>query len=118
MKKYNKLSDNDKERIIDIYNNSSRNQKFKELAEGIGVTKSAFSRVLRESGINTKRKNKYTLNENYFDEIKYRLTDGEDANQVILDIIERDMDNMNGLIWFLKRRVEEYIQADNLRRFL
>jgi hypothetical protein len=56
--------------------------------------------------------------ENYFDEIKYRLTDGEDANQVILDIIERDMDSMNGLIWFLKRRVEEYIQADNLRRFL
>lgn len=56
--------------------------------------------------------------EAYFDEIKYRLTDGEDPNQVILDIIDRDMDNMNGLIWFLKRRIEEYIQDDNLRRFL
>jgi len=56
--------------------------------------------------------------EEYFDEIKYRLTDGEDPNQVILDIIERDMDSMNGLIWFLKRRIEEYVQADNLRRFL
>jgi ribonucleotide reductase beta subunit family protein with ferritin-like domain len=56
--------------------------------------------------------------EEYFNEIKYRLTDGEDPNQVILDIIDRDMDNMNGLIWFLKRRIEEYIQDDNLRRFL
>lgn len=56
--------------------------------------------------------------EAYFNEIKYRLTDGEDPNQVILDIIERDMDSVSGLIWFLKRRIEEYMEDDNLRRFL
>ena len=55
--------------------------------------------------------------EDYFNEIKYRLTDGEDPNQVILDIIERDTDNLNGLLWFLKRRIEEYIEDDNLGRF-
>jgi hypothetical protein len=29
----------------------------------------------------------------YFEEIKYRLTDGEDPNIVILDIIEREVDD-------------------------
>jgi len=53
----------------------------------------------------------------YFNEIKYRLTDGEDPNMVMLDIIDRESDNINGLIWFLKRRVEEYIEDDYIRRF-
>ncbi len=53
----------------------------------------------------------------YFQEIKYRLTDGEDPNQVILDIINREVDEINGLIWFLKRRVEEYLEDDYIRRF-
>lgn len=53
----------------------------------------------------------------YFEEIKYRLTDGEDPNQVMLDIIERDIDGMTGMIWFLKRRIEEYLEDDYIRRF-
>ncbi len=53
----------------------------------------------------------------YFNEIKYRLTDGEDPNSVILDIIERDEEGINGLIWFLKRRIEEYLEEDYLRKF-
>jgi hypothetical protein len=53
----------------------------------------------------------------YFNEIKYRLTEGEDPSQVILDIIDREGDSVNGLIWFLKRRIEEYIEDDFLRRF-
>ena len=53
----------------------------------------------------------------YFREIKYRLTDGEDPNTVILDIIERELDEVNGLIWFLKKRVEEYLEDDFIRRF-
>lgn len=56
--------------------------------------------------------------EQYINEIKYRLTDGEDPNHVILDILERDSDNISGLVWFLKRRIEEYLIDDNLRRFL
>jgi hypothetical protein len=39
----------------------------------------------------------------YFEEIKYRLTDGEDPNIVILDIIEREVDDENGLVWLLKK---------------
>lgn len=53
----------------------------------------------------------------YFNEIKYRLTDGEDPNMVMLDIIERDGETVNGFIWFLKRRIEEYLEDDYLRRF-
>lgn len=53
----------------------------------------------------------------YFPEIKYRLTDGENPNQVMLDIINREVDEVNGLIWFLKRRIEEYLEDDYLRRF-
>jgi hypothetical protein len=53
----------------------------------------------------------------YFEEIKYRFTDGENPNQVMLDIIEKEIDEVNGLIWFLKRRLEEYLEDDYLRRF-
>ena len=53
----------------------------------------------------------------YFQEIKYRLTDGEDTNEVMLNIIERDVDEVNGLIWLLKRRIEEYLEDDYIRRF-
>ena len=55
--------------------------------------------------------------DNYFEEIKYRLTDGEDPNHVMLDVIGREVDDMNGLIWLLKRRIEEYLEDDYLRRF-
>ena len=44
----------------------------------------------------------------YMKEIKYRLTDGEDPNKVMLDIIDRESDNIDGLVWFLKKRIEEY----------
>lgn len=53
----------------------------------------------------------------YFEEIKYRFTDGENPNQVMLDIINREVDEVSGLIWFLKRRIEEYLEDDYIRRF-
>lgn len=52
-----------------------------------------------------------------FSEIKYRVTDGEDPNSVILDVIERYGDEMNTVVWFLKRRIEEYKEDDYLRSF-
>jgi len=55
--------------------------------------------------------------ENYFDEVKYRLTDGENPNHVIKDILERDLVNINGLVWLLKRRIDEYIEEDDIKRF-
>lgn len=53
----------------------------------------------------------------YFEEIKYRLTDGEDPNKVILEVIARDSDSVSGLIWLLKRRLEEYLEDDFIKRF-
>ena len=53
----------------------------------------------------------------YFKEIKYRLTDGEDPNEVLLDIVEREVDEVNGIIWFLKRRIEEYLEDDYIKKF-
>jgi hypothetical protein len=55
---------------------------------------------------------------NYFKEMKYRLTDGENPNEIILDILEREAENMDSLVWFLKRRVEEYMEEDYFKRFL
>jgi hypothetical protein len=53
----------------------------------------------------------------YFQEIKYRLTDGEDVNKVLLDIISRyASDELTVLVYFLSKRVEEY-EEDFLKRF-
>ena len=53
----------------------------------------------------------------YSNEIKYRLTDGENINEVILDIINRQVIDVDGLVWFLKKRIEEYIEDDFMKRF-
>jgi hypothetical protein len=54
---------------------------------------------------------------NYLKEIKYRLSDGENPNEVILNIIERESENVDCSTWFFKRRVEEYLEDDYFRRF-
>ena len=57
-------------------------------------------------------------NGQYFQEIKYRLTDNEDPNKVILDILSRyEPEDLGGWIWILKRRVEEYMDDDTYQRF-
>ena len=53
----------------------------------------------------------------FMTEIKYRVTDGEDPNVIILDIIQRESEIADGLIWFLKKRVEEYMDEDFFNRF-
>lgn len=54
----------------------------------------------------------------YFEEIKYRLTDSEDPNAVILDIISRyDPDEVSNLIWVFKKKLEEFIEEDFFKRF-
>jgi hypothetical protein len=55
--------------------------------------------------------------DNYLEEIKYRLTDGENPNEVILSIIEKESDNVDALTWFFKKRVEEYLEEDYFKRF-
>ncbi len=54
---------------------------------------------------------------NILKEVKYRMTDGENPNQIILDIIHRHSDTVDGIIWFLKRRVEEYLEEDFYKKF-
>lgn len=54
----------------------------------------------------------------YFMEIKYRLTDNEDPNIVILDILSRyEMNDLSNLMWFLKLRLEEFREEDFFKRF-
>lgn len=56
-------------------------------------------------------------NQDYFGELKYRLTDGEDPNVIILDFLDRETFNIDNLVWFLKRRVEEFLDEDLFKRF-
>ena len=61
----------------------------------------------------------FTLdNGKYFEEIKYRFTDGENPNEVILDIISRyNHEELNFLLSFLIKRVEEFLDEDYYKRF-
>jgi hypothetical protein len=55
--------------------------------------------------------------QHYLNEIKYRFSDGENPNEVILDILERESEHMDGMTWMLKRRVEEFLEEDFFKRF-
>lgn len=70
MKAYNKLNDEDKNNIIEsFYNKENVNKTFKEMALECSVSERAYSRVLKENNINGKNKNRYKLNESYFENI-------------------------------------------------
>ena len=57
-------------------------------------------------------------NGEYFQEIKYRLTDGENPNDVILDIISRyGYDELNFLLLFLAKKIEGYLEDDFFKQF-
>jgi len=53
---------------------------------------------------------------NTYDEIKYRITDGEDVNEVFYDIIQRG-DYSSSVIWLMKEQIECYIDEDKYKRF-
>lgn len=63
---YSKLTAQQKQQIIFAFNSR---MEFCTIPCQLGVSERAVSRVLVEAGINTRRKNRYTLNENYFDVI-------------------------------------------------
>ena len=54
----------------------------------------------------------------YLTEIKYRISDGEDPNDIFLSIIEREAENVDGLIWSFKKVIEEFIDDDYFNKFL
>jgi hypothetical protein len=51
-----------------------------------------------------------------FEEAKYRLTDGENTLSVMSDMIERNKHKSN-LLWFLKKRIDEFIDEDFHNKF-
>lgn len=65
-KKYNELTNEDKDKIIELY---SSGLTYKEVIKQFPITKRALPKVIKEYGINAKRKNGYTLNEDYFEVI-------------------------------------------------
>jgi len=54
---------------------------------------------------------------NVFKEIKYRLTDGEDVNHIILDVMTNEITNLSSLLWFMKKRIKGYIDKDFYGQF-
>lgn len=100
---YNYLTEDNKKNIIEIFYDS-KNLCFKEISELLGFSERAISRVLKENNINTKRKNRYTLNENYFNNIDTQdkayilgllYADGfvgdEHYNNVVLGMKDKDI---------------------------
>lgn len=51
-----------------------------------------------------------------FNEIKYRFTDGENPNEVMIDILDR-VSNVSGFLWLIRKRIEEYIEEDFENQF-
>lgn len=63
---YHKLTIQQKQQILEVFNNG---MECRDIPTYINVSGRAVSRVLSEASTNTKRKNRYTLNESYFDVI-------------------------------------------------
>tara|TARA_R110000772_G_scaffold17946_1_gene49756 strand:+ start:9770 stop:10105 length:336 start_codon:yes stop_codon:yes gene_type:complete len=53
---------------------------------------------------------------NVFAEVKYRITDGEEPNAIMLEVLSRK-DYKSELSWFLKNRVKFYIEEDYYSSF-
>jgi LAGLIDADG-like domain len=77
-------------------------EECRAIPELLGVSGRSVAKVLAEFGVNTKRKNRYTLNEGYFDQIdtpikSYLLglmaADGcvTDKNYVVLESVDREL---------------------------
>jgi len=52
-----------------------------------------------------------------FEEAKYRITDGESPNTVMLEILDRFCES-NNLMWIMRDKVEAFIEEDKINRFL
>lgn len=99
---YNKLTESDKQKIIKSYYSTKIN--FEELSNLLKISERGISRVLKEKGINTKRINRYTLDDDFFniidtEEKAYILgllyADGfigdEHFNNIVLGLVDREL---------------------------
>lgn len=101
-KSYNKLSLEDEENIIKYYYNKTN---FKDISNILNLSERSVSRVLRESGINTRLKGRYIIsNENYFKTIDtefkayilgFMYADGYigNHNEIIISLSDKVDDN-------------------------
>jgi hypothetical protein len=96
---YLQLNTQQKQSILVAFQSGEECRAIPEL---LGVSGRSVARVLSEFGVNTKRKNRYTLNEGYFDRIdtpikSYLLglmaADGcvTDKNYVVLESVDREL---------------------------
>ncbi|MDY6938240.1 MAG: LAGLIDADG family homing endonuclease [Cyanobacteriota bacterium] len=96
---YRQLTSQQKQYIVEVFNGGL---ECRQIPNYLDVSIRAVSRVLAESGINTKRKNRYTLNESYFDKIDSQVkayllglmaADGcvTSTNYVVLESIDREL---------------------------
>ena len=53
----------------------------------------------------------------YFEEVKYRITDGENTNLVMLEMVNKFFINSN-LFFVLKSIIETFIEDDCVNRFI
>ena len=50
-----------------------------------------------------------------FEEIKYRITDSENPNEVLLDVFERI--ELSPILMFHSRHLEDYLEIDKYSKF-
>jgi LAGLIDADG-like domain len=97
--RYLQLNTQQKQSILVAFQSGEECRAIPEL---LGVSGRSVARVLSEFGVNTKRKNRYTLNEGYFDRIdtpikSYLLglmaADGcvTDKNYIVLESVDREL---------------------------
>ncbi len=51
-----------------------------------------------------------------FDEVRYRITDDEDPNEVMMDVLNKT-EVLSGLLWLIKKRIKFFIDEDFENRF-
>ncbi|HEY9301282.1 MAG TPA: endonuclease, partial [Phormidium sp.] len=61
---YRQLTVEQKQQIVSAFN---QGMECREIPSYLKVSERAVARILNEAGINTKRRTRYTLNEDYFD---------------------------------------------------
>lgn len=50
-----------------------------------------------------------------FEEIKYRITDGENPNEILLDIFNRI--ELSPILMFYSKQLEDYLESDKYSKF-
>lgn len=104
MRPFNALTKDDKEDIVSLY---YEGRPFKEIADILGVSGRSIPRVLKEEDINTRLKNRYTLDESYFEDINteekaywlgFIYADGyvgnDSYNNVVISLKEEDLPHL------------------------